>query len=218
MPRLVLRIPFALAALGAILFGTAGRWDLPFVWGYLAVNAGVMVAGALLIDRGLLRERARPGSGGVDRSLRFTVLPFFGAHLVVAGLDVGRFHWSGELPAGWQLAALLGLALSMSLSVWSMHANRFFSPVVRIQSERGHQVITSGPYRWVRHPGYLAVFGAILCGGPALGSWWSVLVVSPMVPLIIRRTIIEDRYLHQHLEGYVEYAEHVRYRLVPWIW
>lgn len=218
MFKIILRVLLAIVVLVALVFGCAGRWDLPFAWAYLAVLVGAMVATLLVADPDLLRERAKPGSGGIDRKLRFVALPFFVGHLAVAGLDVGRFHWSGRFAAGLQIAGLVGLAASIGLSVWAMRQNRFYSPVVRIQSERGHYVVTGGPYRWVRHPGYAGALLSILCGGPALGSWWAMLVLAPMVVLTLRRTVIEDRYLREHLEGYVDYAKRVRYRLVPGIW
>ena len=180
--------------------------------------AGAIVAAVLVIDRDLLRERAKPGPGGIDRKLRFILVPFSAAHLVIAGLDVGRFHWSGHMAVGIQIAGVVGLAASMSLSVWAAAVNRFFSPVVRIQSERGHHVVTSGPYRWIRHPGYTAVLGSILCSGPALGSWWSMLALVPTFVMLFRRTSLEDRYLHERLDGYADYAKRVRHKLVPGVW
>ena len=218
MLKMGLRVVLGIAVLVALVFGSAGRWDLPFAWAYLAVLIGAMVVTVLIIDKDLIRERARPGPGGVDRSLRFVVMPFFACHIIVAGLDVGRYQWSGQIAAGWQIAGLIGLAGSLALSAWAVRQNRFYSPVVRIQSERGHHVITSGPYRWVRHPGYAAAIVSMLCGGPALGSWWSMLVLAPVFVLILRRAVIEDRYLHEHLEGYVAYAERTRFRLAPGIW
>ena len=218
MWKIGLRLLLAVTLLLAMVFGSAGRWDLPFAWAYLAAIAGAMAAAALVIDRGLLRERAKPGPGGIDRNLRFIMVPFFAAHLVIAGLDIGRFQWSGHLAAGIQIAGVVGLAASMALSVWAAGVNRFFSPVVRIQCERGHHVVTSGPYRWIRHPGYTASLGSMLCSGPALGSWWSMVVLAPMLVLIFRRTSIEDRYLHERLEGYVDYAKRVRHKLVPCVW
>lgn len=145
-------------------------------------------------------------------------MPFFVGHLVVAALDIGRFQWSGSIPAGVQIAALVELGASLAVSIRSVSVNRFFSPVVRIQSERGHHLVDIGPYRWVRHPGYAAAIGSMIFSEPALGSWWSMVPLVPMFFLILRRTIIEDRYLHEHLEGYVAYVQRVRYRLMPGIW
>jgi protein-S-isoprenylcysteine O-methyltransferase Ste14 len=213
-----LRVGLGIAALFALLFGCAGRWDLPFIWAYIIVLVGATVVSIPLLDPGLIRERTFPPPGGLDRSLRFVVLPFFLVHLVIAALDVGRFQWSGSVTPAVQVACLAGLAASRALSIWAAHVNRFFSPVVRIQSDRGHHLVSDGPYRWIRHPGYTAAAASMLCSGPAIGSWWAVLTLVPVLILILRRTIIEDRYLPERLEGYAEYAQRVRYRLVPGVW
>jgi protein-S-isoprenylcysteine O-methyltransferase Ste14 len=172
----------------------------------------------LAIDPGLRAERHRPGPGGRSRRVRFFALPLLVAHLVVAGLDIGRFGWSGPMPVAVQAGALLGYAAGMGLSIWAMIANRFFSPVVRIQNERGHHVVSSGPYRFLRHPGYTGVILGSLCGGVALGSWWSLLPLAPLVAVFLHRTALEDRFLREGLDGYADYALRVRYRLVPGLW
>jgi protein-S-isoprenylcysteine O-methyltransferase Ste14 len=146
------------------------------------------------------------------------MLPFMLGCWIVAGLDVGRFHWSDAVPFGWRLAGLVGLAASLGLSFWAMMANRFFSPVVRIQSERGHHLINSGPYRYLRHPGYLGIIGGPLCAALALDSWWALLPAAGIAFLIVRRTTMEDKFLRRELEGYPAYVEKVRYRLLPGVW
>ena len=214
LPRIVL---FG-GLLPGILFGCAGRWDLPLVWAYVGVLISATVAVLLAIDPDLLRERVKPGPGGEDRNLRFLAMPFFLAHLVIAGLDVGRFHWSDTIPTWVRVGGLLGVAFAYSLTIWAMRVNRFFSPVVRIQTERGHRLVTSGPYAWVRHPGYAAALIMIGASGLALGSWWSLSANVPVVLLIFRRLLIEDRFLKQNLDGYRDYATRVRYRLMPGVW
>ncbi len=130
----------------AALFGSAGRWDLPFFWGYVGVLLGyVLVAGVFVMDKDLREERLRPGAGGKDRHLRRVALPFLVAHWVVAGLDVGRLHFSDTIPPSAQIAGLIGLAAALGLATWAVGVNRFFSPVVRIQRERGHHLITAKP-------------------------------------------------------------------------
>jgi protein-S-isoprenylcysteine O-methyltransferase Ste14 len=204
-------------ALG-LLFGTAGRVDLPIRWTYFVILFGFALIARRRIDPDLAKERIKPGPGGTDRNLRFLILPFILAHFVVAGIDVGRFHWSDSVPVGARVVALVILAGSLLFSGWAVSVNRFYSSVVRIQSERGHHLITTGPYRWIRHPGYLGATGAIWAGAISLGSWWSLAPMVPVMALILRRTIIEDRFLHENLAGYRDYASRVRYRLVPWIW
>ena len=109
-------------------------------------------------------------------------------------------------------------AAALAVVVWAMAVNRFFSPVVRIQTDRGHHLITSGPYRYVRHPGYAGALLLFLGGGLTLGSWLALLLNLAMIPAMIRRTVIEDRCLWQELDGYAPYAETVRYRLIPGVW
>ena len=150
--------------------------------------------------------------------MRVWATPFFLAHLVVAGMDVGRFHWSASVPVELHIAGLVGMTLGFGLSCWAMRVNRFFSPVVRIQTERGHHLVTGGPYRLIRHPGYLAALGTFPSGGLALGSWWSLAPLLGFVLLMLRRVLIEDKFLRENLGGYVGYAERVKYRLVPGVW
>jgi protein-S-isoprenylcysteine O-methyltransferase Ste14 len=214
---IVPRVVIFTAIFIALVYGCAGRWDLPFIWAYLGLLLAMIIAAAFVVDPGLWRERSRPGAGGIDRGLRFVAAFIFIAHVTVAALDAGRFHWS-VVPLGVQIAALIGIVLTLIASLWALHVNRFYSPVVRIQSERGHHVVSTGPYAFVRHPGYASALLWMACSGPALGSWWSAAILVPMLILTLRRTILEDRYLHEHLDGYVEYAQRVRYRLIPGLW
>lgn len=205
-------------ALGAVLFGSAGRLDLPWLWAVIGIHAVSVAFGMGRIDPDLRKERFKPGPGGKDRLLRWIASPIFLAHLVIAGLDAGRFHWSGDVPWWVHAAGLVMYTLGLWVTFWAMSVNRFFSPVVRIQSERGHHLITSGPYRFVRHPGYTGVILVSLGSGLTMGSYWSLLPLVAIVVLFIRRTALEDRFLHTELEGYSEFARHVRYRLLPGIW
>src|SRR5262249_50393985 len=114
--------------------------------------------------------------------------------------------------------AMIAFALANATFLWAMHVNRFFSSVPRIQSERGHRVITDGPYRWVRHPGYTAGLVLLASSGLALGSWLATLIGLAGIPFILRRTVYEDRLLRTELPGYADYAARVRYRLLPSVW
>ncbi len=135
----------------------------------------------------------------------------------VAGLDVGRFHWS-TLDVSFVAAGLLLLALSTVLLNWAMATNPHFEPTVRIQKDRDHKVITSGPYSIVRHPGYLAGISYVLSIPLIVGSIFTFIPVGIYVLLTITRTSLEDRTLQNELNGYSEYAQKVRYRLLPHIW
>ena len=198
-------------------FGSAGRWDLPLAWACMGVYAGFMLVAHFLMGPELRRERMNPAPGGIDRQIRWMMLPFIVGYWVVAGLDI-RWHGTAIMPQGWQVLGLAGFTASLGLALWALTQNRFFSPVVRIQTERGHRLITSGPYQFIRHPGYLGAAGSTLCGAIALGSWWALLPAAGLVGVLIRRTILEDRFLHRELAGYQEYARTVRYRLLPGIW
>jgi protein-S-isoprenylcysteine O-methyltransferase Ste14 len=208
------------AAGAAILFGAAGRWDLPIFWAYLTVLLLTLLHVAFTADLELVRERLRPGSGGRDNLalLRLLALLVLGGHWVLAGLDGGRYHWSDTIPMAARIAGLIGLVTALALVRWAQNVNRFFSTAVRIQTERGHHVITTGPYRFVRHPGYVAFILGALSSGFALGSWLALLLTALIVPRFVRRAVVEDRMLRRELEGYAEYAGKVRYRLVPGIW
>jgi protein-S-isoprenylcysteine O-methyltransferase Ste14 len=213
----LLRSIIFLATTGALLFVSAGRLDLPFFWAFFAVVVTAWVVTLGTMDRGLMQERLKPGPGGTDRRRPLLFLPFFAALLVVAGLDVGRFAWS-HVPTWVQILALALVAAGYGLSLWAVRTNRFFSPVVRIQAERGHELITTGPYAIVRHPGYAAALVVMLATAPALGSWWALLPALATAALFFRRIVIEDRFLHANLPGYPAYAQQVRYRLLPGVW
>jgi protein-S-isoprenylcysteine O-methyltransferase Ste14 len=203
--------------IAAVLFGAAGRTDIPIFWIYVGVIAAVSAASLVLIDDELVRERMRPG--GRLPGLRLILIALLClAHWAIAGLDHGRFHWSDNVPAAVQLGAMIVFAAGISIFIWAMHVNRFFSSVVRIQRERGHHVITGGPYRWVRHPGYAAVLPATVASGMALCSWLATAIGALGVPLLLWRTIAEDQMLRAELPGYQNYAREVRWRLLPGIW
>jgi protein-S-isoprenylcysteine O-methyltransferase Ste14 len=199
-----------------VLFGAAGRLDIPMFWLYLGVIVAVSIAGLFLIDEDLARERMRPGGQPPGLRLLFIFLLCI-AHWTIAGLD-HRFHWSDTVQLSLRVAALVVFAAGLAFVIWAMHVNRFFSSVVRIQQERGHHVVTGGPYRWARHPGYAGAIPAIMASGLALCSGLATAVGALGVPLLLWRTIVEDRTLRAELPGYGDYAQRIRWRLLPGIW
>jgi protein-S-isoprenylcysteine O-methyltransferase Ste14 len=206
------------AAVMVALFASAGTLAILGFWIYVAIYIAVFIPSLTMLDPGLLRERMRPGGKRPPVALYLFTLVLFG-HLIIAGLDRGRFHWSDSVPAWLQAAGLVALAAAYALVLWAMRVNRFFSSVVRIQSDRGQHVITAGPYALVRHPGYLAGFVVIVVSGIALGSWLSaawLIVLS--VPGLAYRAATEDRVLQAELPGYRDYAARVRWRVLPGIW
>ncbi len=207
----------------AVLFGSAGRVDLPMFWIYLAAHSGAQLAMASLVfrrNRDLLEERQKPGENAKvwDRSLLRVYTLFTLSLFVAAGLDVGRFHWSDTVPLWGQVAALLGFVLSFAFNIWAMAVNDFYSRVVRIQRDRGQYVVTDGPYRLVRHPSYIGTIFSWACAALALGSWLALVPVALIGATLTVRTALEDRTLQEELPGYKEYAQQTRYRLLPGVW
>ena len=213
---ILLRSAFAVAVLAAALFIPAGRLNIPEFWLYILLNAAVMVGGTFGIDPDLLAERARPGGKSMG-PIYIPVMLVPLAHWIVAGLD-RRYHWSDTVPLWLEAVGFAVQVLGFALFFWGMRVNRFFSSVPRIQTERGHHVITSGPYSVVRHPGYIAAIAIVLSSGLALGSWLSILVFTPALFMLLYRTLVEDAKLKAELPGYRDYAERVRWRWVPGVW
>jgi protein-S-isoprenylcysteine O-methyltransferase Ste14 len=200
------------------LFAAAGTVEIPGFWVYLAIFAGMMAASFAFLDPDLLRERMRPGGQRPPLALRLSTLVLI-VHWVVAGLDRGRFHWSDSVPAWLRAASLIALAAGYGLAFWAMRVNRFFSSVVRLQSDRGQHVVTAGPYRWIRHPGYLAGTVIIVASGVALGSWLATAILIVFgLPFLLRRVTTEDRVLQAELPGYRDYAARVHWRVLPGVW
>ncbi len=217
---LVLRFLVVFVLVAAVLFGSAGRFDLPFFWAYLAVLAGFALLSLLTLRRDLLEERYSRRTEGRDNLalLRALALAAFAAQWIWAGLDVGRLHVCDVVPPAGQGVALVGFTACLAIWYWAMRSNPFFSPAVRLQPERGHHVADGGPYRFVRHPGYAAIVLLGAGGTVALGSWCAALPHLVLVALFLRRAAVEDRMLRAELPGYAAYAERVRYRIVPGIW
>ena len=212
--------------------GRYARWVLflvLFVWLGRAVGlVRFWILGAIMIafvaytmtavDRTLMQERFRPAGPTADRGLLVVIRLAAAAQLAVSLLDIARFHWSDTVPAWLRLIAMVVFAASLALLSRAMTTNRFFSSAIRVQSDRGHQVVCDGPYAIVRHPGYLAMIVVVPAEALALGSWYGLLLALIYSAAIARRVSVEDRYLRDRLDGYVEYANAVRYRLFPGVW
>lgn len=202
----------AIIATGVL--GFSGRWTDSWLWTYIAVWAAVSFYGVMLLDDDLARERFHPPSVGADPvALRVVRLSAF-AHLIVGSLDVGRWHVA-PVPPSLRALSLAALAVTALLVFRAMHTNHFFSGVVRIQHDRGHHVVDRGPYAVVRHPGYAGMIPMVPFSGLALGSWLAVAVGLLYSVMVVRRVLMEDDFLKTNLQGYREYAERVRYRLLP---
>ena len=205
--------------IGGTVMALAGEWTSPYLWWFtLGFSAVFLYATLFVLDDDLARERFRPASQGADtvalKWIRLSAL----ATLVIAPLDSGRLHWGAPVPHLARMFAVGGSVGSFFLVVRAMMTNRFFSPVIRVQGERGHRVIDQGPYAVVRHPGYFGMLVFAPTAALALGSWWALIPAGAYCSLILRRVFVEDRFLHANLAGYDEYAGRVRHRVIPGIW
>jgi protein-S-isoprenylcysteine O-methyltransferase Ste14 len=210
-----------LGSLAAILFLSYGSVDWPMGWASLGIYIAISLANFFLVDPELVRERSRLRAGVDKRDALLATISFiflFPGTFAIAGMDVGRLGWSPPLPLPMQLLALVLFTLGNVLGRWAMAANRFFSTFVRIQEDRGHEVVTGGPYRYVRHPGYAGAILAAIALPLALGSLWALIPACIGAAGFVLRTGLEDKTLRQHLGGYLDYAAQVRYRLIPGIW
>jgi protein-S-isoprenylcysteine O-methyltransferase Ste14 len=221
--RGLLQVIILLPIMAALLFIPAGRLDWVMAWILLGVYlAGLFVTSLLAarIDPDLARERrkAPQGAKSWDKTLiNLSNLLFFLVMLPLAGLD-RRFGWSPQVHLAVQIIALSVFVLGYGLVGWAMVSNRFFSAIVRIQDDRGHAVASGGPYRYVRHPGYVGMITMLLVAPLVLGSLWAFIPAGLAACIFVVRTALEDRTLQEELEGYQDYVQRVSYRLLPGVW
>jgi protein-S-isoprenylcysteine O-methyltransferase Ste14 len=222
--RWLAQISIFILIFGCSLFIASGQLDWNMAWTFLLLfTLSQAIVGFFLVPHNpeLVEERTHIQLSGLpqwDRPLS-GIMSLFGpmVMLIVAGLDK-RFEWSSQIPSQIQFSALGIAALGSLLTIWAMVSNRFFYGRVRIEKERGHTVSTNGPYQAVRHPGYAGAILFYLATPLLLGSLWAFIPAGVTVGVIFLRTALEDRTLMEGLDGYVEYAQRVRRRLLPGIW
>lgn len=213
----------ALVIFGALLFLTAGRLDWLTGWTYLGLNFITQLLSALVLiprQANMLAERSQVREGTKSWDRFFTpaiVIVGTLAVLITAGLDE-RFGWSAPIDTGLWIGGLVLAFSSQMFVLWAMAYNPFFAATVRIQKDRGHNVVSDGPYAFVRHPGYLGSIIYNLFIPLILDSIWTLGSALLTIALIVVRTSLEDRTLTAELPGYREYTEVVRFRLIPGIW
>lgn len=218
-----IRLVAGTAAFAALLFVTAGTVAWPAAWAYLVTISAVMAVYAVIIVRlhpELIEERRNPPADAKSWDKPFVVIVGMVGpvvFLLLAGLD-HRFGWSGSTAAWVQAAGILAVAAGGLITNYAVSANRFFSAIVRIQRDRGHQVIDAGPYSYVRHPGYTGSMVHMIGAALALGSRVALAAAIVFCLVLAVRTALEDRTLRAELDGYADYARRVRFRLVPGVW
>jgi protein-S-isoprenylcysteine O-methyltransferase Ste14 len=212
-----------LLLVAASLFISAGTIDWQMAWIYLAIAVVIQILDAIILiptNPELLGERSKY-QRGVKKWDQFlsrimaTIGPL--TIWIISGLDY-RFTWSSPYPTWIVIRSAVLVFAGGLLVLWAMASNRFFIGMVRIQEERGHIVIKSGPYQYIRHPGYLGSIVFLLFTPLTLGSWWALIPAVLTCCVVILRTHLEDNTLKNELVGYREYSQEVRFRLLPAIW
>lgn len=221
--RLVLMLFSFLILYGAMIFLPAGTLEWPEAWVYLIVQLGSMGVIAVWLwrhDPDLLKERLSMGDKGAkkwDSYVRASFFLIIVAFFYVAAVDATNYHWSA-VPMWMKSLGVAGLIVIMTWMAWVMKENSYLSRVVRIQRERGQKVVTTGPYAFVRHPMYAGFLWYLPTISLTLGSYYAMLVAIPFDSVLIVRTYLEDKTLQRELDGYKEYTQKTRYRLIPKIW
>ncbi len=220
--NLLVRVFLLVVFIDAVLFLIAGRLDWSGAWLLTLLYLAFLLVMVVWTTRNapeLMEERTHTAENvkGWDKIILTLYTIALVGLLVVAALDAGRFRWT-EMPIALQLLGVLGIILCGVWLFWVARTNAFLSRHARIQDDRGQQVVTTGPYRYVRHPMYASLIPFILCIALILGSWWALVPGAIIFVLMVIRTALEDRMLQEELPGYKEYAQRVRYRLFPRVW
>ena len=217
--RRFMQVIMQIVLFAVLLFVSAGRLLWPWAWIYLGIYVAGVIANAFILPKNVIEERGKSKENVKEWDKVITTLSIFPSLglFIVAGLDY-RFGWSTKVSIWIQLASLVLMILGYALFVWAMVSNPFFSTAVRIQLDRDHKTATEGPSQYVRHPGYLGFIASNLATALVLGSLWALIPGAITAGLLIVRTALEDSTLRKELDGYKEYAEKVKYRLIPGIW
>jgi protein-S-isoprenylcysteine O-methyltransferase Ste14 len=200
------------------------QWDWWQAWVYAIVSIlGFIISRALAARRhpDLLAERARFLQHEDAKSWDKTLAPLVGLGgalvPIVAGIDA-LYAWPPSFSLAVEIIALVLILAGYALGAYALIENRFFSGMVRIQTDRDQQVVSSGPYRWVRHPGYAGALVVYIATPFFLDSAWALIPSLLLTIVLVIRTALEDRTLQDELDGYRDYARRVHYRLLPGVW
>jgi len=210
--------------LGVLLFAGLvflGAWRVAYWQGFLYLVLALVgvTLSHILVPAGstITVDRAREAPSGRDWDRRLLVAYFLVniVTFVIAGMDSGRFRWTGDVPAGVTVAGAVLMLLGQVLFALAKRENAFFSSTVRIQAERNHQICDTGLYRVVRHPGYLGMLTSLLAFPLVMNSYWAFVPAGIGASVLVVRTVLEDRFLAEQLPGYTEYTDRTRRKLIP---
>jgi protein-S-isoprenylcysteine O-methyltransferase Ste14 len=222
--KALLEVVAEFAVFAALLFVPAGTLLWPAGWAFMALFFGFTLAMVLWLareDPELLAERMsspiQRGQPLWDKVFVAAIMLLFVAWLIVMPLDAVRFGWS-EVPEWLQILGALGVVLSFYIMFLTFRENAYLALVVKVQEERGQSVVSTGPYRYVRHPMYASTLLFFPGSALLLGSWWGLMFCTVLLGLLVWRIPLEEGMLENGLAGYEEYARKVRYRLIPRVW
>jgi protein-S-isoprenylcysteine O-methyltransferase Ste14 len=223
-PRLIVGVLFFIVLVPFLPLLISRHWDWWEAWTYAIIYILTFAISRLLAARrhpDIVAERARFLQHENTQTWDQKLIPLLGLVgilvMVVCGLDE-LLGWSPELSLALKMIALVIILAGHVLGTYALMENRYFSGTVRLQTDRGQQVVSSGPYQWIRHPGYAGALLAYLATPLFLDSIWAYLPTSLLMALFMLRTALEDRFLQDELAGYRDYANRVRYRLIPGVW
>lgn len=220
--RRILQLLVLVFLQATLLFVSAGSLCWSAGWWYIGLYVVMLFLASFVMiphRREVIEERSKGIKGGKSWDLvitRLMSIPTLGL-LILAGFDE-RWGWTPPLSLTLRLFGVVAFCIGYALVLWAMYVNQYFSQTVRIQSERGHAAVTDGPYRIVRHPGYLGMSTSMLGAVFMLDSLWGLVCFVLYMALVITRTALEDRTLRAELPGYAGYATRTRFRLFPGLW
>ena len=221
--RIALRLLMAFVGMSVAFFGSAGTLAWFQAWLYIVIQVSFWTVTAVWMKKHnpqLLKERMvflKPAAKNWDKIIIVASTLVFIPYLLVPGLDAVRYRWS-TVPPAVAVLGFVGVIFALFVMAWVIRVNAYLTRFVEVQRERGHKVITSGPYRYVRHPMYASLIILLYSIPVALGSLWTLIPASILTLLFVIRTYFEDQTLHEELEGYNSYSTKVKYRLLPGIW
>lgn len=219
--QLILRALLAPILMIGLVFLVAGRWDFWQGWVYWGMNTIILILMGTVLTKNseLVEERLNPKEGmkGWDKFYFAVTAPLYIIALILGGLDA-RFGWTTNLSLIVYWMSVVIYLIGQAIFLWARYTNSYFSSVVRIQTDRGQTVCKDGPYRFVRHPGYVGGLLFTVTVGLMLGSWWASIPQVIAGLMLIWRTAREDKTLQAELPGYAQFAQETKYRLLPGVW